>query len=104
MKETRAALISALAALLVSPACSKKEETPQPVVTVQTASVVRGTIQQIITAQGILYPRDQAAITPKVVAPVKKFLVNRGSAVKRGQLLAVLENRDLAAAELDSKG
>jgi RND family efflux transporter MFP subunit len=93
-----------LTALLGSSACSKKEETPQPVVTVQTAAVVRGTIQQIITAQAILYPRDQAAITPKVVAPVKKFYVNRGSPVKRGQLLAVLENRDLAAAELDSKG
>jgi HlyD family secretion protein len=73
-------------------------------VTVQTASVVRGTIQQIITAQAILYPRDQAAITPKVVAPVRKFYVNRGSPVKHGQLLAELENRDLAAAELDSKG
>src|ERR1041385_6134606 len=104
MNETRASLMCALAALLVSSACSKKEETPQPVVTVQTASVVRGSIQQIITAQAILYPRDQAAITPKVVAPVRKFYVNRGSPVNRGQLLVDLENRDLAAAELDNKG
>jgi RND family efflux transporter MFP subunit len=30
--------------------------------------------------------------------------VNRGSRVHRGQLLAVLENRDLAAAEIENKG
>ena len=70
----------------------------------QTAPVERGTIQQIITADAILFPHDQAAITPKVVAPVKTFYVNRGSRVHRGQLLAVLENRDLAAAEVENKG
>jgi HlyD family secretion protein len=39
-----------------------------------------------------------------VTAPVKKFLVQRGSHVKEGQLLAVLENSDLQAAALDNKG
>src|SRR5262249_4258683 len=34
----------------------------------------------------------------------KKFLVNRGSHVRTGQLLAVLENRDLAAAAQENKG
>jgi RND family efflux transporter MFP subunit len=84
--------------------CSKSEENVQPVVTVQTAPAERRSIQQIITAEAILSPRDQAAITPKVVAPVKQFYVNRGSRVHRGQLLAVLENRDLAAAEVENKG
>jgi len=74
------------------------------VVTVQTATVERGAIQQIITAEAILFPRDQAAITPKIVAPVRKFYVNRGSRVHRGQLLAVLENRDLSAAAIENKG
>ncbi len=84
--------------------CSKKEEEPQPLVTVQTAPVERGAIQQIITAPAILFPRDQAAITPKIVAPVETFYVHRGSRVYRGELLAVLENRDLAAAEMEDKG
>ena len=35
---------------------------------------------------------------------MKAFYVNRGSRVHRGQLLAVLENRDLAAAEVENKG
>ncbi|MGB8768694.1 MAG: efflux RND transporter periplasmic adaptor subunit [Candidatus Korobacteraceae bacterium] len=85
-------------------ACGNKEQQPQPLVTVQAAPVERGTIRQIVTAQAVLFPSDQAAITPKVVAPVKKFYVNRGSRVHRGELLAVLENRDLAAAEVENKG
>jgi multidrug efflux pump subunit AcrA (membrane-fusion protein) len=84
--------------------CSKKETEPEPVVTVQTAKAERGEIQQIIRNEGILFARNQAAITPKVVAPVRTFYVNRGSKVHAGQLLAVLENRDLAAAALDNKG
>ena len=100
-------LLCALLLILTTvflPACSKKQAEPEPVVTVQTAPAERGSIQQIITAEAILFPRDQAAITPKVVAPVKTFYVNRGSPVHRGQLLAVLENRDLAAVELENKG
>ncbi len=64
------------AALTVS--CSKKEP-PEPVVTVQTAVATRGKIQQTITTEAILFPKDQAAITPKITAPVKAFYVNRGS-------------------------
>ena len=84
--------------------CSKKEGEPQPVVSVQTASAERGTIHRIIASEAILFPHDQAAITPKVLSPVKAFYVNRGSRVHKGQLLAVLENRDLAAAEVENKG
>ena len=57
-----------------------------------------------VIADAILYPRDQAAIVPKVVAPVKKFYVDRGSHVNAGQLLAELENQDLAGAHQKSQG
>jgi HlyD family secretion protein len=91
-----------VSAMLLS--CSKKPDEIEPVVTVQTAVAQRGAIQQIISAEAVLFPRDQAAITPKIIAPVKTFYVNRGSRVHRGQLVAVLENRDLAAAEVENKG
>jgi HlyD family secretion protein len=90
--------------VLVLTSCSKKEENPQPLVTVQVAQADRGEIQQIIRAEAILFPRNQSAITPKVVAPVKTFYVNRGSRVHKGELLAVLENRDLEASATDNKG
>ena len=40
----------------------------------------------------ILYPLDQAAIVPKIAAPVKKFYVERGSQVHAGRVLAELES------------
>jgi multidrug efflux pump subunit AcrA (membrane-fusion protein) len=84
--------------------CSKKEEEAGPEVTVQAAKVEKKPIRQVITTQAVLFPKNQAAITPKIVAPVKEFYVNRGSKVHAGQLLAVIENRDLAAAATETKG
>src|ERR1035438_10420535 len=52
----------------------------------------------------MLTPLAQAAISPKVTAPVRKFYIQRGSRVHEGELLATLENSDLAAAALDNKG
>ena len=90
--------------LLLLTSCSKKEQETEPEVTVQAAKAEKQSIRQIIRSEAVLFPRNQAAITPKIVAPVKKFYVNRGSRVHAGQLLAVLENRDLAAAETENKG
>jgi RND family efflux transporter MFP subunit len=85
-------------------ACAKQEPTPEKIAPVEVAPVVRGSIRDIVTADAVLYPRDQANIMPKISAPVRRFLVNRGDHVKRGQLLAELENLDLVAAVLESKG
>ena len=92
----------ALAALV--PACSKAAETAPTAVYVQAAHPEKGEISEQITADATLAPLAQAAISPKVTAPVKKFYVQRGSRVKAGQLLASLENQDLQAAALDNKG
>src|SRR3974377_2166444 len=102
----RGSLVSLIVGLVAvtNISCSKSEKDAEPVVTVQTAVAERGKIEQIITADAVLFPKDQAAITPKITAPVKAFYVNRGSRVHRGELLAVMENRDLAAAEVESKG
>ena len=93
-----------LASAMLYTSCSKKEQAVEPVVTVQTAPVQRGTIQQIVSSEAIMFPLEQSAITPKISAPVKRFYVNRGDRVRKGQLLVVLENRDLAAAALDNEG
>ena len=85
-------------------ACSSKDKEEQPEVTVQVAQAERGKIEQVIRTEAILFPRDQAALTPKIASPVRTFYVNRGSKVHRGQLLAVLENRDLSASVMDTQG
>ena len=74
------------------------------VVTVQAEHPEVGEISERIVADATLSPVAQAAISPKITAPVREFYVQRGSKVRAGQLLAVLENRDLSAQELDNKG
>jgi len=71
---------------------------------VQAVHPQKGEISEEIVADATLAPLAQAAISPKVTAPVKKFYVQRGSRVKAGELLVTLENNDLAAAALDNKG
>lgn len=96
---------TALAVSLVVSACSSKDEAePKPNVTVQAAAVESKTIHDEISADAILYPRDQVAIVPKVVAPIKKFYVERGAHVHAGELLAELENEDLAGAVTENQG
>jgi HlyD family secretion protein len=73
-------------------------------VTVQAEHPETGEISEHIMADATLSPIAQAAISPKITAPVRTFYVQRGSKVKEGELLAVLENRDLSAQELDNKG
>ncbi|HWG21039.1 MAG TPA: efflux RND transporter periplasmic adaptor subunit [Terracidiphilus sp.] len=82
----------------------KKEAEPPVEVTVQAEKPEQGEIAEHITGDAILTPLAQAAIEPKITAPVRKFYVQRGARVKQGELLAVLENTDLAAAALDNKG
>jgi multidrug efflux pump subunit AcrA (membrane-fusion protein) len=85
--------------------CKKSaDDTPQSVVSVEVQHPERGDISEHIMADATLSPLAQASISPKITAPVRAFYVQRGSKVKAGQLLAVLENRDLSAQALDNKG
>jgi HlyD family secretion protein len=94
---------SVLAGLTLA-GCRKAEKKEEVVAPVRVAPAIKGSIRLIVNADAVLYPRDQANIVPKISAPVKRFLVNRGDHVKQGQLLAELEARDLAAAAQESRG
>jgi HlyD family secretion protein len=96
----------ALCFLLTICGCSKAKAPAEaePVIPVQVTEVKQDSIDRIVSASGILYPVDQATVMPKISAPVKTFFVKRGDHVSKGQLLAVLENRDLQASLGDSKG
>ena len=93
-----ASLLSGLAG------CNKPDAAPPVVVDVQAITVQQQDLTEQVEADAVLAPLAQAAISPKITAPVRKFYVQRGSHVKEGELLATLENRDLAAATLDTRG
>ena len=98
------AILGVMIAAALSAGCrAKKEPEVEPVVTVDVAPVLLSRIQRTIRADGLLYPRQQAAMAPKVSAPVKKVYVQRGARVRTGQLLLELEDRDLAGSAAESR-
>ncbi|HWR37393.1 MAG TPA: efflux RND transporter periplasmic adaptor subunit [Clostridia bacterium] len=99
-----AILVLCIAAAAALFGCGKKETEKEPVVTVQTAVAQKTSLEQVVTTEAVLYPKSQAAITPKVASPVRRYFVTRGTRVRKGQLLAILENRDIAAAVTENKG
>jgi len=96
----------ALAATLISSGCSRNGDAAEasPTVTVQVGAAENQTIERKVTAEATLYPLEQAAIVPKITAPVKKFYVAKGTKVRKDQLLAELENADLLATQKENEG
>ena len=105
-RQFKFAALAAGAALLIAMAggCSKQEKEKEPEVSVQTAPAEKKDISQVIAEEAVVFPLQQATVAPKITSTIKQFLVRRGTPVKKGQLLAVLENADLSAAALASQG
>ena len=84
--------------------CGAKQKETEPVVTVEVTPAQRSALSEMVTSQAVIFPLQQATIAPKITSTITEFRVNRGSRVRKGDLLAVLENKDLAAAAEASKG
>ncbi|HEV2578926.1 MAG TPA: efflux RND transporter periplasmic adaptor subunit [Acidobacteriaceae bacterium] len=80
------------------------DEDSDEAVAVQAEHPSVGPISEQITADAILAPLAQAAIAPRISAPIRAEYVQRGAHVKKGQLVVSLEDRDLQGSALDSKG
>jgi multidrug efflux pump subunit AcrA (membrane-fusion protein) len=92
----KAALVVVL--MLVLAGCGQKEEQAEkPVVAVKVARVERATVPQVVRAPATVYPREQASVAARITAPIRELRARMGEEVTAGQVLAVLENRDLAA-------
>jgi HlyD family secretion protein len=101
-RRERAWLASLLALTLAG--CGSTQKEKEPVVSVGVTPAEKASISQIVTAEAVIFPLKQATVSPKITSTIADFKVQRGSRVKRGQLLAVLENKDLAAQAEASKG
>lgn len=76
-------------------------------VAVEVTPIAKSTIREVGTFTGTLLPESQFVVAPKIAGKLEKILVNIGDEVKRGQLIAVLDDDesvqqvDQAKAELD---
>ena len=100
----RALAVLLAAGLLFSGCKTQQADETTPTVTVQVDAAEKGPIQRKVVTDAVLYPRDQAAIVPKIPSSIKKWNVDKGSHVKAGQLLGELESSDLAGAAQKSQG
>lgn len=98
-------LVCALAAIacLLS-GCKKADTVEASEVTVQAEKATVRSLTEYLSGESVLTPQSQAAIVPKISAPVKAFFVQRGTHVAKGQLLATLEHADLNATVHDTRG
>src|SRR5438105_4284912 len=73
------------------------EETTTPVVSVKVAKAEKGAIATEISAVGTIWPRDKAEVAAKVSAQIKTMALLKNKFVKAGEVIALLESRDLRA-------
>lgn len=73
---------------------SEKEAT---VVSVRVAKAEEQTIASEVSALGTIFPREQATVSSKINAPIKQMQLLKNKFVRVGDVIAVLESRDLQA-------
>jgi macrolide-specific efflux system membrane fusion protein len=61
--------------------------------TLKPIAVTRGTIEEVVTAQGKLEPKQYVDVGTQVSGQLKKIYVDIGDAVKKGELLAEIDPR-----------
>ncbi len=84
-------------------ACSRENETkPEPVVEVKAARTEVADLDVTVHAPAAVFPRQQANIASRVTSPIRELRARKGDSVSAGQVLAVLENRDVRAQQQEA--
>src|SRR5256714_1282286 len=95
-----AAVMFALIILIVWRLKKSKTESEAevtPVVSVKVAKAEQGSIAAQIVAVGTIWPREKADVGAKISAQIKKMALLKNKVVRAGEVIAVLESRDLQA-------
>jgi multidrug efflux pump subunit AcrA (membrane-fusion protein) len=68
-----------------------------PTVSVKVAKAEKGEIAAPVTAVGTIWPREKADVGAKISAQIKSMALLKNKFVRAGEVIAVLESRDLQA-------
>lgn len=74
----------------------------KPVVNVSVQRATAEDVPLLVSAPASIFGKLEARISPRITATVQQLLVHKGEAVTKGQLLAVLDQIDLAAQRADA--
>jgi HlyD family secretion protein len=78
------------------------DEAAQPIVSVKLAKAEVGPITQPLDLVGTISARQEATLSPKVSAQIAQMGLLKNRVVHRGDVLAVLESRDLTAQQTEA--
>src|SRR6266704_3500652 len=76
---------------------SESEEATNVVVSVKVAKAEKAEIATEVSAVGTIWPREKADVAAKVGAQIKRMALLKNKFVKAGEVIALLESRDLQA-------
>jgi HlyD family secretion protein len=76
---------------------TEAESEVTPIVSVKVAKAEKGSIAAPVVAVGTIWPREKADVGAKVSAQIKKMALLKNKVVRAGEVIAVLESRDLQA-------
>ncbi|MBS1814700.1 MAG: efflux RND transporter periplasmic adaptor subunit [Acidobacteria bacterium] len=96
------ALCIAVSSLLLLAGCHSNEPEKKPVVDVKVQRAVATNVPMFISGPATVFGKSEARIAARITAPVKQLFVHKGDTVKKGQLLATLDNADLRAQSADA--
>ena len=78
-------------------AAAEAEPTTTPVVSVKVAKAEKDAIAAQLVAVGTIWPREKSDVGAKISAQIKRMALLKNKVVRAGEVIAVLESRDLQA-------
>src|SRR2546425_3228398 len=76
---------------------SESEAEVTPVVSVKVAKAEKDAIAAQVVAVGTIWPREKSDVGAKISAQIRKMALLKNKVVRAGEIIAVLESRDLQA-------
>src|SRR6266404_1137435 len=73
------------------------EQTTVPVVSVKVAKAEKDAIAAQVVAVGTIWPREKSDVGAKISAQIKQMALLKNKVVRAGEVIAVLESRDLVS-------
>ncbi|HEX6719825.1 MAG TPA: hypothetical protein VF088_22150, partial [Pyrinomonadaceae bacterium] len=90
-------LLVALIVWRLRRSATEAETEVKPTVSVKVVKAEKGSIAEPVTAVGTIWPREKADVGVKISAQIKTMALLKNKIVRAGEVIAVLESRDLAA-------